>query len=75
MIDLDEFSSAELLQARIASLGHSGGFTDVSLLFNYAANEYFQRPGNIRPNVLHVIVYIGDGLYTGEDPSDDVQVG
>lgn len=69
VVDLFEFDSAVALQQRIGTLGHSGGFTEIASAFRFAKNEYFAQPANVR-DVLHVFIYIGDGLFTGEAPFD-----
>lgn len=73
VINLFDFGNAALLQQKIGTLGHSGGFTEIAAAFKFARDDYFANPGNVR-NVLHIFIYIGDGLFTGEAPFDALEV-
>ena len=73
VVNLFEYATAVELQQRIGTLGHSGGYTEIASAFKFAKNNYFANAANVR-DTLHVFIYIGDGLFTGEPPFDALDV-
>ena len=74
VINLYEYDDPVLLQRRIESLGHSGGYTELGAALRFIRDKYFGNALNRRPDAELIFIYIGDGFYTDDSPDDEIEV-